>query len=371
MPRLATAMQLRRRMSWLLGRPSVLSLFNLAASGARYAMHHARAAPLPPIVKIDISPLCALACPACLHADPAGRNRPLLDRQSFKPSDRMELAQFQKIISQIKGRTLAVSLYYYGDPLMHRQFAEFVRTAADAGLATHASTHLSYNLSDDRIGAILASGLTHLTVDVDGATQESYGATRVRGRLDLVLDNLRRLLEERDRRGLSAPLIEVQHLSFAHHPPGEAGRVEALVRALGVDAFSTFSGAYHDVHGDLYNAVDTDVGAEEPGAPRSRSLLPRCHWPYSGAVIKYDGDVIPCCKWREGQQYSEGGEPRALGNVFNTPLEDIWNGPAYRAVRREVSNPARVTSAGPTHSFCEGCPKLYATPAPLGDWQPD
>lgn len=363
---LATLMQLRRRAQWIVRPVSAQAAANLASTAVRYVTHRQRAAKMPPMVKIDISPLCALACPSCLHADPKGRDRPLLERQRFDASHRMTLDQFQAIIDQLRGRSLAVSLYYYGDPLMHPQFPQFARIAADAGLSVHATSHLSYNLSDEKIAELADCGLAHLTVAVDGATQETYSHTRIRGRLDFVLSNLARIAAERDRMGKREPVIEVQHLSFAHHPTGEAGRVEQIVRAAGADHFTTFPGAYHDVDGDLYNAVDSDRGATSPGHARSRGPLPKCHWPYSGTVIKYDGDVIPCCKWREGHQYSTDGDPRSVGNVFQTPLADIWNGPAYRQIRREVSDPA--TGAG-NKSFCEGCPELYDTPSRLGDWQ--
>jgi len=364
-----TARQIRRRLAWLQRGVSLRSAANLASAGMRYLLHAERAAALPPMVKIDIWPLCALACPACIHADPKGRERPLLDRQVFHRTQRMRRERFAALIDQIRGRTLAVSLYYYGDPLMHPEFAALARIAADAGLSTHASTHLSYNLSEEKIAALAESGLSHLAVTIDGATQEVYGVTRVRGRLDWVLNNLERLAAAKRARGLSQPVIEVQYLRHPHHAADDDERVETLAMARGADQFTAYDGAYHDVDGDLYNAVDTDRGAQSPGAPLGGALLPRCHWPYTGTVIKYDGDVIACCKWRDGQQYS-GGDPRALGNVFETPLPELWNGESYRRLRRQVSDPASADARGEgAGSFCEGCPRLYATPPRLGAWE--
>ncbi len=367
----ATFSQMRRRFSWFPRRPKIKATTNLGSSILHYSIQSDRAAMMPPMVKIDISPLCALACPSCLHADKKGRERNLLDRQSFNKSQRMSLSDFEAIIFQLKGRSMAISLYYYGDPLMHPKFPEMVSIAVAADLSVHASTHLSYNLSDEKIISLVSSGLTHLSVAVDGATQQTYGTTRVRGNLDLVLKNLERIKNERLRQKSVTPFIEVQHLSFPHHEQDEADRVEKMVYELGVDQFTTFPGALYDVDGDLYNAVDTDRGASSPGAAKGHSLLPRCHWPWSSTVIKFDGDVIPCCKWREGHQYAVGGDIRAVGNVFRDRLEDIWKGAAYRSLRRQVRNPRVSQKYGEAeNSFCEGCPKLYDTPSPLGQWQP-
>lgn len=361
---LGTAKQIRRRLAWLQRGASPGAAANLASAAARYLLHAERAADLPPMVKIDISPVCSLACPTCLHADPKGRDRPLLDRQSFSPSQRMSREQFAAIIEQIRGRTLAVSLYYFGDPLAHPQFACFARIASEAGLSTHASTHFSYNLSDEKVAAIVESGLSHLTVTVDGASQQTYGVTRVRGRLDWVLNNLKRLAEAKRRLDRSEPVIEVQYLRHPHHAVDEEERVRAIALERGADRVTAYDGFYHDVDGQLFNMVDTDAGARRPGPALGGALLPRCHWPYTGTVIKYDGEVIPCCKWREGRQYG-GGDSRALGNVFETPLAEIWNGESYRRLRRQASDPA---SAAPG-SFCEGCPKCYATRSRLGAWE--
>ena len=367
---LTTISQFRRRAPWLFDNPRPGPLANLAASAMRFIGRSSRGSRVPPSVKIDISPQCSLSCPACLHANPDGRGLELLDRQNFDKTHRMSVDQFARIIDQLRGKALSVSLYYYGDPLIHPQFAEMAKIAADAGLAVHASTHLSYNLSDRKISDIVASGLTHLSIDVDGATQETYGQTRVRGQLHKVLANLERIAAERKRQGSQTPRIEVQHLSFDHHEFGEAERVEDTVRQLGADDFTTFPGVYHNVRGELYNPVENDAIAAKEWPAKSASLVPDCHWPWSGTVIKFNGQVIPCCLWREGQQYAENGEPRTLGNVFEESLETIWNNDAYRRVRKLVLNPSKeARKPEQESSFCQGCPKIFDSENLLGEWE--
>jgi MoaA/NifB/PqqE/SkfB family radical SAM enzyme len=80
--------------------------------------------------------------------------------------------------------------------------------------------------------------------------------------------------------------------------------------------------------------------------------------------VKYDGDVIPCCYYRQSEQYRPGGQDRPVGNVFRTGLREVWNSPAYRLLRRIASNPAKA-AADPAaeSSFCHGCPTVYETDA--------
>lgn len=277
-----------------------------------------------------------------------------MDAQVFGKSSRMSVDQFAAIVEQLSGRVLALSLFYYGDPLIHPDLDKMIRIARAAKLAVHITTHFSYPFQAERIRQLVDAGLSHITVAVDGASQETYGVTRVRGRLDLVLNNLKMLVDYKREQGVSLPYVEVQHLEFPHHPPGEKERVRRIVMAMGVDHWKCFTGLRYDASGDLYNVVD-DVPAVPEGEPLPNRPLPRCHWPYSSAVIKFDGEVIPCCLWRVGQQYIPGGATRALGNVFKTPLAEIWNGPGYRALRRRVSRPADGRDG---ETFCDGCPKL-------------
>jgi MoaA/NifB/PqqE/SkfB family radical SAM enzyme len=350
--------KLMRRRYWLQERPALAALANMARNAWAFLSHSDLAAPIPSMVKIDISPLCGLACPHCLHAKPAGRKRPLLDAQAFGKKDRMTLAQFTGIVEQLRGKALAVSLYYYGDPLIHPQLDDMIRVARAARLAVHITTHFSYKLTMERIRQLVDSGLSHITVALDGSTQESYGRTRVNGRLAYVTANLEMILACKRERGSDFPFIEVQHLRFPHHPEGEEDVVRKMAMDSGANKFTTYTGVHRTPDGELWNVVDDDVPAGATTTPAQRKLMPRCLWPHSSTLIRFDGAVIPCCLWRVGRQYGTAKDGIVLGNVFQTPLSIIWNGEAYRQIRRQVSDPIRDAEGRTATSFCDGCPKV-------------
>ena len=263
-----------------------------------------RVSGFPAVIKIDISPTCTLKCPGCLHSDSHGRALPLLEAQRFGKHDRMSVGEFSRIINQVKRHAIAVSLFYYGDPYAHPNVDELCGIANFAGLNVHLTSHFSYAFSDARIEAIAKSGVTHLTVAVDGATQETYGVTRVNGSLALVLSNLKRLANYCKDHCLKYPFIEVQHLQFAHHPPGEVERVRAIVTSYGIDQFTTHQGAYFNAGGTLTNVVDNDPEMYDIQQPLPKLAIPRCPWPYFSMSIRYNGDVIPCCYHRQARQHT-------------------------------------------------------------------
>ena len=123
-----------------------------------------------------------------------------------------------------------------------------------------------------------------------------------------------------------------------------------LCRKMGVDQFA-------ELWGSRDNWVEERPLGDEP---RGRWLFPRCLWPYTTLVVKYNGDVLPCCLHRIGEHYVDGGDSRPVGNLFEEDLEQVWNSPAYLATRRMVCNPGVVRSdPDAAANFCQGCGALF------------
>jgi len=346
----------RRRREWFTENASPRQVANAGLALAQFALKARVLRAWPVLVKIDISPLCNLRCTYCVHARPSSPADKLLTLQSFKAADKMTVGQFDRVVREIGGKSMAVSLYYVGDPLVHPDLAEMCGLASEARLNSHVSTNFSFKLSDDKLAGLVSSGLTHLTICVDGMTQESYERTRVGGRLDLVLDNLRRVLEIRREIGSTRPKIEVQFIKFQHNI-AELAEVERWASRHGVDQFTAY-------WGNLHNYVDLAQGNYRVFGPKEKKQVPLCTWPYFSMQIKYNGDVIPCCYHRHDQQFIPGGDSRVVGNVFDSSVWDVWNSPEYRLIRRLVADPQRVLkepALGGT--FCQGCPTVFTTDA--------
>jgi MoaA/NifB/PqqE/SkfB family radical SAM enzyme len=345
----------RRRQEWFLDGASPGQLANLAVAGAQFALKQETMRALPVLLKVDISPACNLGCTFCVHASAAPRGNDLLGTQSFR-GRLMPVADFARLVNEVRGRTAAVSLYYLGDPLVHPQLEEICGISRAAGLNTHISTNFSFRLSDDRIRGLVGSGLSHLTVCVDGMRQERYELTRVGGRIDRVLDNLDRLLQVRRREGRRYPKVEVQYIKFQHNLDDLEAAVD-WCRSRGVDQFT-------DYWGNLHNYADVAPGCYRVFRPKPKRTLPRCSWPHFSLQVKYNGEVIPCCYYRHTEQYREGADARVVGNVLTSGVWSVWNSPAYRQLRRLVSDPTRANrDPALAETFCHGCPTVFETDA--------
>ncbi len=341
-----------RRSGWFLRHTSLRRLANMATAVAEYVGKRDRIVAWPVVLKIDISPLCNLRCPTCVHADPGGSEA--LESQSFHAGQLMTIDQYRRIIDECGDKSAAVSLCYLGDPLVHPDLFRMCGIAREAGLNVHISTNLSFPLTDERIRQLVTSGLTHLSVCVDGMSQATYQLTRVGGRVDWVLSNLERICSFRREIRQAYPRVEVQYIKFRHNVD-ELEEARLRFREIGVDDVTEFWGSLH-------NYVDCDPGTYAVRGPKEKRLLPWCYWPYLFMVIKYNGDVIPCCNHRVGAQYGRTDDPRTMGNVFETSVREVWNSPQYRVLRRLVSDPGLVKSDTSLEaSFCCDCPRLFDT----------
>jgi MoaA/NifB/PqqE/SkfB family radical SAM enzyme len=341
---------LKRRASWLTDQLTVMKTGNALVAGVEYGLKRESMLAWPLVLKVDISPMCNLKCTVCVHA--TANDNDALQRQEFSAKQRMSVEEFRRIVHEVRGRTTSISLYYFGDPLMHPELAEMCAVAFDAEMNTHVKSNFNFSMSDEKIERLVRSGLTHLSVCVDGLTQSTYERTRVGGKLELVLANLSRVCELKRRLGATYPRVEAQFIKFRHNVH-EFEAAKALFESMGVDRVTSF-------WGELGNYTDDPVRGVAALEPRANTLLPQCYWPHFTMLIRYNGDVIPCSNYRIGEQNARAGDKRVIGNVFQTSVRDVWNSPGYRAIRRLVSNPERARrESWLRDSFCDGCAAVF------------
>ncbi len=319
---------------------------NIVQTGIYYFIGADRINTLPPLIKVELSAACNLACTVCIHS-----KRDDLKGQRF--SDKMELSTFKQLADEVKGKVFGLSLYYMGEAFLYPHIIAAIEYANKNGLTTHISSNLSFKISERFIGEIVNSGLTHLTVCVDGLTNETYQRTRVNGDIDVVVDNLKRLIDERNRLRVGL-YIEVQYIEFEHNSHELRDAME-LFRNLGVNTVATFRGSLHnyiDMHPDKYE-IET---------PLCKQKKPRCWWPWGSTTIKPNGDVLPCCYHRIGDQFVPGKTQRTFGNINDTSFLEIWRNNAYQNARRLCLDPSLFDKKPELKEhFCYGCDRLFKT----------
>jgi MoaA/NifB/PqqE/SkfB family radical SAM enzyme len=306
-----------------------------------------RARPL--MLTVDPNNICHLRCPLC----PTGYR--VLDR----PKGHADVAMFRDLVDELGDYLFFVDFYNWGEPLISPRLPELVALADARGIVTNLSTNLSLRLDDARIEALLRSGLGSLTCSIDGATQETYATYRRRGKLPLVLDNLRRIVAMRDTLGLARPLVTWQFVVFRFNEH-ERASAEAMAREIGVDRLHFISPHLSQDRFPLRAEDSAAVAGWAPSDPAFNRLLAshpdqvarqrrhrRCDWHYVSAAINWDGSVAPCCSTFEVAD-DFGRLDYDAGRTYMAEI----NGERFRAVRDRFAG--RITQ--PLDLVCEHCP---------------
>lgn len=259
-------------------------------------------------VTIDPGNFCNLRCPGC-HT---GIKHPEMTDPCF-----LKFEDFKVIFSQVEKYALSVALYNWGEPFLNKQLFDMI-AHADAhkvGSTIHSNfNHFNEALAENAV----KSGLTHIYLSIDGASNEAYSKYRVKGNLEHVLENLKIMLETKKRLNSKYPILTWKYLVFEHNKH-ELEQARQLATAMGVDEFEVFTGSPHLC--DIYSFAD-DYRRE----PHLLHEVPDlCNSLWSSVYVNSDGSLFPCSlSFRKAESF---------GNLLHEFLPEVWNNQKYQASR--------------------------------------
>lgn len=290
-------------------------------------------AKLPRSAQVEVTTACNLRCPLCATHDVARVEK-------FLRVDALE-----NLLRGCGSRLKFVNLHLLGEPLMHRGLFGLVRACAKRGVKTSFSSNGM--LLDRRLDEVLDSGLSHLSIAIDGVDQADYARYRIGGDLARVVANVKALLARRAERGLAHPIVQVQMVMFSYNEDREE-EAKRFLASLGADVVSlkrpSYVGPADARAGAFLAGVDHENATrrfardltDESRLYRNRRMCPQLE---RGMVLS-DGRIVACCMDVSGQ-----GE---FGNLNHSSFERIWRSRAHREVldrftRREFGPCASCT----------------------------
>jgi len=373
----------------------LLKIANYLIGKYQYRYRHDYQIALPFALIVDPSNSCPLHCPGCLH------NRTFQHKIGPDwPEGNLDPEVYSAFIKRFGPYASTVLFYNWGEPLLNRHTPSFIRQAKSYLLHTSLSSNLSVKFDAE---ALVLSGLDYMILSIDGATRQSYEHYRRGGRFDLVLDNVRKLVEAKKRHKMATPMLSWQFLMFEHNKH-EVEQAKALARELGVNDIK-FARPYDviwepelvpckDAAGDLYvvgyeqgpgyNCFDLMANtspsfsgifqdswfAKLPSGHESmfnKRQGRTCQWLYTSISMDAHGRYLPCCYVpRNNAGFSYVFADARLGGEVNP-----FNSELYRYSRQhfawlsELERPdgvAPMLSDGQPATYCVACPDRYGEP---------
>ena len=327
------------------------------------------AAELPRELYAETTNRCNSLCQTCVRT--FERLEPLRD---------MSLAEFRGVVDQFPALE-RVALHGIGEPLLNAELPSMIRYVKTG----HPAASVLFNsnavlLDDGWQRALIEAGLDEYRVSLDAAAAKTYARIRGIDAFDRVVENVRRFGERLRGAGgpclsfwsmalrenleelpalvdlaadLGVPEVYVQRLVLIDH--GLARREHSLYGRLRVQEGTLLAEAARraEAHGIAFRAsglgspqesLQWQGGAGDQDAVQVQPCA-ACYRMWTTTYITANGNVLPCCI----SPFSTTDYPGLiLGNVFETPFAEIWNGERYRKRR------SALYSAHPLHP-CELC----------------
>jgi MoaA/NifB/PqqE/SkfB family radical SAM enzyme len=319
---------------------------------------------MPTTMAIEATNVCPGGCVLC----PVGQGR------TGRSQGHMDWDKFRRLIDQVAWHMRFISLYKWGEPLMHPRVYDMIAYIKSAGIYVRVSSNLHPFRAEDA-DRLIRSGLDEFVVSLHGISERTYRTYQPQHGLAEVLAKIQALMAAKRRLGAQKPLVRLNFV-IRKDNEHEVPRLGEFSRALGIGFLPVELSLNIRFLG--YNTDMTWRGLDEQSLARERlelmdrwlpgdqayvnegyrlmrrhgGMMPtgsrrlfRCTMPWLQMFVCWDGDVDVCAGVFDKKD--------AVGNVFEQSVRQVWNGPRYRAVRRCIVGRSRP---GDRAVVCGHCP---------------
>lgn len=274
-------------------------------------------------ISISVEPTtsCNLSCPEC----PSGL------KKFTRPIGKINLPDFELILAQMAKHLQYITLYFQGEPLLHPQFTEFVQLAKDKKITVATSTNAHF-LNRETAKKVVECGLDRLIISLDGTDQETYVKYRRGGDFEKVISNIKTMVEVRKESKSKHPFLELQFLVLKHNEH-QIQEIKKMGAELGIDKVVLKTAQVYEFEEGNDFIPDLDKYArykkQDDGTYQIKNKLPnKCFRMWSGCVITWDTQVVPCC-------FDKDADYR-FGNLKNQDFNKIWRNDDYQNFRNQI-----------------------------------
>ncbi|WP_073571436.1 radical SAM/SPASM domain-containing protein [Algoriphagus zhangzhouensis] len=304
---------------------NIQKLTNLALLGLSFQLSRVVNKPIlwgkPTTLSIEPTTSCNLRCPEC----PSGL------RAFSRPTGMLDEVLFEKVIQQSKKHLTWLHLYFQGEPFLHPNFSKLVSLASKNGIFTSTSTNAHY-LTENRVEEILESRLKQLIISMDGISQDVYEKYRIGGNLKKVQEGISLLVRKRKEAKKSYPRIVLQFLVTGQNEH-QIPSLKSWADEIGVDELQLkTTQIYGFENGSELIPSDLKYARYIPDGngkwKLKKEIENKCWRMWQGAVVTWDGKVVPCCFDKDAKH--------VMGSFEKESLDSIWKSNKYQQFRSQL-----------------------------------
>ena len=285
-----------------------------------YGLHRVKLSEIIPLampftINLSVSTFCNFNCCYCYHSLPEH----ILSSKNFVKQN-MSMDMFNLAISQIKNfpnKLKTTFLFGWGEPLCNKYLPSMIKIIKQENITEKIEIVTNGALlSKDTIDKLIDSGLDIIRISLQGITAEKYNKIcSAKIIMEDFIENIRYLYNNKKQcqifvktADISLDKNEEEKFYDLYKDICDRMFIEKIMpSAKGVDYSKIIK---------MDNSTTTDAWGN---IHETRLVCPLCFYTLN---VLPNGDVYPCsCAFED---------PAGLGNIINTPLNEIWNGPLHR-----------------------------------------
>jgi radical SAM protein with 4Fe4S-binding SPASM domain len=306
----------------------------------------------PRCVYIEVTNTCNLLCQTCP-----------ITFMDLEARDVLSYDKFLAIVGQFPRIERAV-LHGIGEPLLNKALPRMI-----SYLKQHKGSHVLFNsnatlLKSDWQRDLIAAQLDELRVSLDAATPETYRKIRGAPAFDKIVENLHGMVATKAALGSTLPKLSLWCTGMKENI-AELPDLVRLAARLGIGEVYLQRLVFYDeghtiglarADQSLYGlsekyaeeviaecerlSQELGVRLEASGATNPRNSLAKdqadsapwraCQRPWTVTYVTVNGNLLPCCI---APFATSDYQSIVLGNLFDRPFDEIWNGERYQEFR--------------------------------------
>jgi len=311
-----------------------------------------RLEPYPSYVEMEVTQKCPLRCVFCEHTywDEG------YDELSFK--------NFKYAMDQFPDLKWAGN-NALGDPFTNKDYWRMGKLMDDRGVCQEVYTTTFLLKETDMKKYAQMKGFIFFKISMDGATKETYEKVRPGVDYDKVVRNIKAFDYYKKKYNKHYPELHFHYLIIKeniHEALDYLDFIDSLDVNVGgvmysrlLHYFPEIKNSFMEIPRYLCNElvekgkklnIPVSFNADLPETKAPASECTAWLMPY----IFPDGTVISCCCMNE-QNRRQWQRETKMGNIFDTPMREIWNGKAYKKMRKMLWQ-KKVRQAHPVCNMC-------------------
>jgi len=292
---------------------NIEQLNNIQQFAYDYAKKSCEISYYPLCIQIEPTNYCNYKCEFCYN-------------KNLKNKGFIEIELVNKIIEEVKEKTLRIGFVWRGEPLLNKNIGYFVKVAAENNLKPYIVTNgslLSYEISVE----LIKNGLNYINFSLDSIDSDYYNNIRKNGSYEDVLNNIKDFLIAK--RQFGSRYLPYTVISFIEFSSLEKEKI-----------MSKFSGDY--INNISFTKPHNWAGSikQNLNIKKIVNKFDKCSEIWKRMIIGFNGNVYLCCM--------DMAENCYIGNIKNNKVIDIWKN-NYKQFREKIKN------GNYAHPMCEKC----------------